>query len=668
MSEWASKDDYDLAIAAKALRGTAIKDFTLKTYSEAEAKAKNAIILKNKPWCDCGNFAVVYQLTDNAGHSFVFRVFMSSGSNVSDLRTRYLKVANLTRQNSTDWLVRVEWLPEGLNVRGQWKPAVKMERVDGIDLDKWLQANKGDKGKVASVADQIRRLAKEFEEKKIAHGDLSHRNIMVTYSGHVRLVDYDAMYLPSLQSVNPNEIGLPGMQHPLRRVGSYGPSMDRFSILVLYATLLYLKEAPNALPKQCDDGLILEKKHFLDPSGSPLETMLRSADPALRKVANAIIKGSRNPIDKMLTLEDALAGPSVAPRSITSTTAPQSPIPSYLVQGSAHTGVVSGTKQAAPISSAVTGLQATGAHTKAVAAEQAFLDGLKLYQQASSWTAYRSAEKLLMAAVKLDNNVAKYHYYVALCNMRRDYHYPETAVLSLERAVALEPGNEEYVQKLSEAEEAVTAKTSSSATTKDSELTPGQWFLTSVIVIAVLNGLGWGGYVGYQRLANRTPSPTSTHQLWHATFDGESRHLNMELDLRDRYTDYCTVREVLPGAGAVLLIRSAAAYHFDHLKFYTEAGHLTACWISFNGNRFQNVRSNLDRYPDWVRNELQSEAISRILTVPHVFTLESIDSNRLKIADITNHDEFIYYSTQAQYSFFNKGKINYDVALHSFGS
>ena len=330
MSQWPTQQDYDAAIKVERMRGLRIRGLTLRTYSAQEAQAKGASFLKGRAYTDRGNFAIVYQLSETTGHSFVFRVFTDTGSSIADLQRRYIAVSNLVRSWPNDWLVNVQWLSEGLLIDGSWKPAVLMERIEGVDLEKWLHANKTDKAKLESIASQVRRFAREFAQHDVAHGDLSHRNLMVNSSDQLKVVDYDGMYLQSLRDAIPKESGLPGMQHPQRRISSYGPNVDRFSILVLYATLLYIKWRPNSLPMQCDDGLILLKEHFLDPVGSPLDTMLRSSVPELRKVANAIVEASKKPFTATPTLEEVLNGPAVAPRSLTKNSTGTAPVPSYL--------------------------------------------------------------------------------------------------------------------------------------------------------------------------------------------------------------------------------------------------------------------------------------------------------------------------------------------------
>lgn len=42
-------------------------------------------------------------------------------------------------------------------------------------------------------------MCKKLHEKSIAHGDLQHGNILVDSNGNIYLIDYDSMFVPSLE-------------------------------------------------------------------------------------------------------------------------------------------------------------------------------------------------------------------------------------------------------------------------------------------------------------------------------------------------------------------------------------------------------------------------------------------------------------------------------------
>jgi hypothetical protein len=85
-------------------------------------------------------------------------------------------------------------------------------------------------------------LARELRAAGAAHGDLQHANVLLVPgkwpgSYQLKLVDYDAVYLPALADTPSYETGHPNYRHPERNERSYSPDLDRFPLLVVAAAL-----------------------------------------------------------------------------------------------------------------------------------------------------------------------------------------------------------------------------------------------------------------------------------------------------------------------------------------------------------------------------------------------------------------------------------------------
>ncbi|MEZ4533615.1 MAG: hypothetical protein R3D26_01185 [Cyanobacteriota/Melainabacteria group bacterium] len=68
--------------------------------------------------------------------------------------------------------------------------------MKGLPLDQYLNKVVGDYSKLDSLQSQFRLLIKRMYDRRIAHGDLQHGNILIEDDRMV-LVDYDGMYVPS---------------------------------------------------------------------------------------------------------------------------------------------------------------------------------------------------------------------------------------------------------------------------------------------------------------------------------------------------------------------------------------------------------------------------------------------------------------------------------------
>jgi hypothetical protein len=106
----------------------------------------------------------------------------------------------------------------------------------------------------------------ELQEQGVGHGDLQHDNVLVS-NGHIKLVDYDAMFVPSLEGEASLEPGHDNFQHP-KRAGNlhfYNKRMDDFAALVVYTSLRALAVAPSLWKKYHNgDNLIFTSKDYSD--------------------------------------------------------------------------------------------------------------------------------------------------------------------------------------------------------------------------------------------------------------------------------------------------------------------------------------------------------------------------------------------------------------------
>lgn len=96
---------------------------------------------------------------------------------------------------------------------------------------------RGDSGALAALACGFVPLAQELVSAPWAHGDLKPDNVVVKPDGGMVLVDYDAMFVPSLAGLPAEELGTPGWQHPGRTAIHFDSRTDDYSIALLCVTL-----------------------------------------------------------------------------------------------------------------------------------------------------------------------------------------------------------------------------------------------------------------------------------------------------------------------------------------------------------------------------------------------------------------------------------------------
>lgn len=121
----------------------------------------------------------------------------------------------------------------------------------------------------------------------IAHGDLKPDNILVRDDGSLILVDYDGMFVPSMQGKSAAELGTPDFRHPLRTAEQFNAHIDDFSIATIALSLRAIALNPalwSAFHSQ--DRLLFGCNDYLKPGESPLlrEILTLSNDQPLSRL------------------------------------------------------------------------------------------------------------------------------------------------------------------------------------------------------------------------------------------------------------------------------------------------------------------------------------------------------------------------------------------------
>ena len=216
-----------------------------------------------------GNFATVYKLTQG-DRSWAVRCFTRIPQ--SDVQRRYQLISEYLSQHQIPYLVDFEFLTKGVLVKGEWYPILKMDWVDGSELDRYIGDYIDDSQVLLRLDRQLKQLQRDLQQVGIAHGDLQHGNIMVDDQGELKLVDYDGMYVPALRGAPPLEVGHPNYQPPMRSLNDFGDRLDEFSFEVISLSLRALATEPNLWKAFHEDNknLIFRQNDFQEPESSPV--------------------------------------------------------------------------------------------------------------------------------------------------------------------------------------------------------------------------------------------------------------------------------------------------------------------------------------------------------------------------------------------------------------
>ena len=309
------------------------------------------------PVVSSGNFAAVYRITCGS-RDYAVRCFTRA---VNDQRERYTQLDAFLKDTLPQSFVEFEYLERGIRVAGEWYPVVKMEWVDGTPLDKFVRDNLGTPVVFRNTAARWRGAVSEIRGLDIAHNDLQHGNVMVRGDRSIRMVDYDAMFLPQYNGQTSPENGHQNFQHPLKTSAHYDANIDHFPALVIYVSLLALAADPGLFDKfYNDDNLLFRKLDYSDPTGSECFRALRNnPDDTVRQLIASLEQFCAVPVDRVPRLEELLrltsnstpinvSAPDATSATATSNSASTAAPPAPQSSGSAYRDLLQSSQVVAP--------------------------------------------------------------------------------------------------------------------------------------------------------------------------------------------------------------------------------------------------------------------------------------------------------------------------------
>lgn len=254
---WPAMSDYQDAVQHPGL-----------CFSDADLRAGTAVEnTLGLPKPISGNFASVYQI-ECGRTTYAARCFLRPDSDRSR-ETRYAKIDRHLQGVGLPYTVDFQYLERGMLVRGEWYPILKMEWLEGDTLDVYVERKRRDSSAVCEVARQFLEMTIDLARCDIAHGDLQHGNILVVDEA-IRLIDYDGMYVPGLETLPSDEVGHRNYQDPGRTAANYGPGIDNFSAWVIFLSLLALSMQPSLWDALCagEECLLFRQEDFTNPQSS----------------------------------------------------------------------------------------------------------------------------------------------------------------------------------------------------------------------------------------------------------------------------------------------------------------------------------------------------------------------------------------------------------------
>ena len=123
-----------------------------------------------------GNFADVYQFKGADGKMWAIKCFTRK---VAGLQERYAKIDEHLSRASFPFTVGFKYLVEGIRIRAEWFPLLKMEWVEGFTLNEFVRANAGKPNYLHALMQMWGKLSALLRDANFAHADLQHGNVLL---------------------------------------------------------------------------------------------------------------------------------------------------------------------------------------------------------------------------------------------------------------------------------------------------------------------------------------------------------------------------------------------------------------------------------------------------------------------------------------------------------
>ena len=260
------------------------------------------------PLVTSGQFAYVYKLKSmNGDGDFAVRCFRGY---LGDRDQRYRAIQEHLRTAPVGYLSEFSYAPEGILVGGNRFPILFMKWIEGPTLDLYIGEMLKRPDVLLHLSQEWLRLLHSLQSSGVAHGDLQHGNIIVEH-GQLRLVDHDGIFVTKMDGWSASEVGHQHYQHPRRDAQHFGATLDSFSSLVIYLSLLSLAERPSLWEEHHDENLIFTRADFVDPDSSSLFKKIREIGPEHSKLADVLAEaavGQPDDVPSVLELVQTKSG------------------------------------------------------------------------------------------------------------------------------------------------------------------------------------------------------------------------------------------------------------------------------------------------------------------------------------------------------------------------
>lgn len=241
---------------------------TRNTYKTLSGGRRNSLMHPTP-----GRFCVAFPMDDNTGKRICYRVWKEI---IPDIFNRYTHIGQGIAKAKLPYFSGFHYIEKALKMKcdGTIMPGIFMDWIEGDTLDKFLSKKWADLNNVQRLTfiRDFYLMCDKLRTAGISHGDLSCANIMINSDRDIRLVDYDSVYVNSMEGkFYQTTGGAVCFQHP-ERINATSPLLasiddDNFSQLVIALSLWVAYFEPAKTTDYDETQLLFSEVDFNGSTG-----------------------------------------------------------------------------------------------------------------------------------------------------------------------------------------------------------------------------------------------------------------------------------------------------------------------------------------------------------------------------------------------------------------
>ena len=193
-----------------------------------------------EPYRSSGAFAVVFKMRDpRTGQLYALKCFTEEQEGRAEAYRKIeeeLEVAGTTYFTSMRYYERELFVDSSVSSESEF-PVLLMDWVEGSTMELYIREHYRDSYAMEMLCYRFCRLASYLRSQPFAHGDVKPDNIMVSDTGTLTLIDYDGMFVPSMQGESSPTLGTEEFRHPLRTPELFDATIDDFALASIALSL-----------------------------------------------------------------------------------------------------------------------------------------------------------------------------------------------------------------------------------------------------------------------------------------------------------------------------------------------------------------------------------------------------------------------------------------------